>query len=152
MSAGLADYRERALRAEARVVELEDEVAAFKALANDEARWARQADRIAAFRQRIGFGKTRRGAGLARLLIDFLDHPGSTRSNFSIWQALHPGQVENERDTDEGALAKVYVCWLRANLRAVGFGDAIQTVWGLGYRMELGAAERLKAFLGEVTE
>lgn len=143
MSRPLTD-RERCLALAARVAELEDELAAWRANDNDEARWARLAGRVTRMARALRRGAPpsvpRRYLGLARVLIEMLDRPGQVRSYAQIYAAMTPGVITPESN-DPRLNTGVYVCWLR---KIVG-ATAIETARGQGYMITTEAAPDLKA-------
>lgn len=137
---GARTDRERVLQLEARVAELEDELAAWRANDADEGD-----DEAAALRLNAVTGVLRavianaRGVrngvrGSARLLIHLLDRPGRLCRHAELLAAV---------STKEDALptgVNVRMCSLRHALRRMGFPSAITTVWGEGYVLDAAAA------------
>lgn len=151
MLGGASDitYRDRALKAEARVAELEAELAEYQAAerggASDDEALQRQHRLI----ERLRPIARRRGAGgsaairVAKLLDYLLQHPGRLRRCEQILAAIAVRHVDAYETLD---LVKVYVCDARHVLRAIGLGDAIETAWGRGYLLRADRAEALKAW------
>lgn len=80
-----------------------------------------------------------------RLLTCLIDDTGSDRSQpvsrDRLIAAIWPSQAEQD---SRNSLA-VYVCYLRQKLAAVGLGDTLQTVRGVGYRLVAARAVRSKS-------
>jgi DNA-binding response OmpR family regulator len=86
--------------------------------------WARSV--IGNGQNRIGLSKTE-----LRLLSALVDHCGDAVPRRSLIARVWPRALPTTER--ENALA-VYICTLRKRLTAIGLGDALRTVRGVGYR------------------
>lgn len=149
MLGGASDisYRDRALRAEARVAELEATVAEYERQRGVE---RREAEALAL---RLGIAErvrpllpqeVRHVAGsVAKLLSFLLAHPVGVHEKFRIVCAISkrdPDEIESDK------LADVIVCHARKALVNAGLPDAITTCWGRGYALNPARAEALAAW------
>lgn len=141
--------RERCLQLEARVAELEEELSAYKALEDQEARWAREAGRlhrVSKELRRLAGPKNHlarsRGHGMARVLLDLLAHVGMCRSPVQIYNAYNPAAA------DVPDSLKVVGVMIHYTRQVVGHA-AIETVWGQGYLVPFEQAAALRARIGE---
>jgi hypothetical protein len=134
--------RDRLLKAEARVAELEEELAAWQAGdARSEPRPA--AERVYRLGEVLrpqlgGHAKT-----AARVLIDLLDHAGQVRPGWRIGETMAVRHCEQPED-----LAKAGVCYARRALRGMGFGEVLKTAWGVGYVIHAADAPAVRTGLG----
>lgn len=138
MSRPLTD-RERVLALEARVAELEAELAAWRGNAaedaDDEAAVLRLEVVTGVLRAVIGPRGVRNGArGSARLLIHMLERPGRLCRHAELLAAV--SRKEDALSTG----VNVRMCTLRFALRRMGFPEAIKTVWGEGYALDAAQA------------
>jgi hypothetical protein len=137
--------REQVQVLSARVAELEEELAAYRANEDQEARWARQAGRLHRVGRRLrslAGGRLENAMGLARILLDMLDHPGMCRTKAQLVLAWRPADAELP---DSLKVADVLICRLR---KVVGFA-AIDTVWGHGWLVPFEQVAGLRYRIGE---
>lgn len=138
-------YYERALKAEARVAELEDELKAWRSYTAD-APLALDPDAVfnATETLRPYLARAGRGApGIARLALVLIAAGGRVCSHNDLLAGLGA-------DHDVGpSLVRVQICYLRGALDKMAPGKfEIRSVIGRGYAMTRDQAERLAIALG----
>lgn len=138
--------RERCLQLEARVAQLEEELAAWRGHDADDDRDEADALRLDAVKRalvRSVPAKALNGqqALAARTLLLLLDRRGRLTTQAALAARISP--------TGDGELkvAQVAICRLRKALRHWKLADAVRTVWGQGYVLEPEAAERIERIL-----
>lgn len=142
---GLTD-RDLVLKLQARVAELEDEVAAWKAYDRDRGRVDIESARFAAVLAKLRPFSTRTGVQApARLLMVLLDSAGRL---VTLERCLEAARKPDGDEEPSSNLVGVVVCVLRAILSKAGHRGAITLVWGRGYMIEAEVAERINAWLG----
>lgn len=139
-------YRDRALMAEARIAELEAEVAAWREYGHTDPKSSREeADTllVAKLQRRLraltGMNDTR---GVAKTLLVLLAHPGRLCRRSTIFDAV------TTDDTTDPKVIDVRVSRTRLLLRAIGYPEAITTVWGEGYVLAAESAGDIRRTLG----
>lgn len=139
MSRPLTD-RERVLQLEARVAELEEELAAWRV----QGRVADAKGDALARLYRLGEAMRphvpHHGAMAARLVAYLLARPGRVCAGGEIGEAIALGET-----IDPDRLAKVGVAQARRGLSSLGLSDVIRTVWGQGYLIERANVARVMA-------
>lgn len=138
--------RERVLLLEARVAELEEELACWRGNQADDADERVRMERAIAIKARLQRYDRRCAFCATNILIRLMDEPGVTFTKQQLLDASrHPGAPsDHEPDLK---IVDVQVNFLRRALDGVGLRPAIETVWGIGYRTSPANAERLKAVL-----
>lgn len=142
------DYRERALRAEARVAELEEELAAWRAMKRDEARDADAVQRETRIREALRSATPEAGGpAKARVLLALIERPGEVVSLDRLLDALRglPGTQPDVEPMPK--IVAVHVCKVRKALKALGRPGAIETVWGRGFRISADDVRWVRAYL-----
>lgn len=138
---------DRALRAEARVAELEDELAAWRdrELRTERAEAETTAEAVIANTLRRLYPRVQHAPQIARLLQLLIARPGHVFGQEHIVRA-----ISRRGGLDLGSLkvVDVTVCHARKALRVVGLDHAIVTVWGKGYLLRADEAEAVAATLG----
>ena len=150
MSRPLTD-RERCLQLEARVAELEEELAAYKANERRAVRDAADLSRQVKVRDFFHPAVRKRSIGAvpAAMLLHLLDHPGVVATKEQLYDCRFQPGADPDYEP-QMKVVDVHVCHLREALAARGYPRAIDTVWGRGYRIEPAMAATLKAaILGE---
>lgn len=135
-------YRERALQAEARVADLEAELAAWRELrdvGHDDPLFGQV---IVWLGRRVATHRTVVG----RLLVFLLRHPGVVIPVVRLADAVTL-KGRDERECDH--IVAVAVCYARQVLRRRGLADAIETYPRCGYRLSPDAVAPLMAQLAE---
>lgn len=150
MNAPALTYRDRALAAEARVAELEAEVAAWRdyravgpRATADEAEILMLGKLQRRLRALTGMHDSR---GAARTLLVLLAHAGKLCRKQTIFDA-----IAVDADT-QIKVVDVRVSRVRTALRIIGYPEAITTVWGEGYVLAAEAAEPIRRTLGLAAE
>lgn len=142
--------RDRAQVAEARIVELEEELRCWREQgrvdlpmnrgSDDLSRVAKMRDALKALYAAIG------GAAPARVLLHLLDAHGEIVSKAALLEAV----VLDEADEPHIKIVDVYICRLRKALVKAGFLGAIRTLHGIGYCIKADRADDIRAeLLGE---
>lgn len=145
MNRSLTD-RERCMALEARVAELEEELAAWRGDSAQDLRSHHALQRAIRIRDRLQLLDHRCALVATGVLIRMLDDPDVTVTKLQLLEASrHPGVRLDYEPTLK--VADVQVSFLRSGLRRLGHGDAIQTVRGVGYRIPAFRAEQLRAVL-----
>lgn len=140
--------RERALQAEARVAELEDEVREWRAQAEQQAREEYEFDQLNAVADRlrplVAGGKA---MGAARLLLSLLRRPGRVCLSASLVMAISTKARTGEY-VDRSTLGAA-AFWLREALSRLGVPpEALRYVRPLGYQISVADAQRIRKILG----
>jgi DNA-binding response OmpR family regulator len=131
--------RERALSAEARISEMEEELATWRRLDQGAANREQDVMRVARVSARIrALTGTTHARGAAILLLHLLGRTERLCTHHELFNVLEPG-----RDTMPDVV-KVRICSLRKALRAADMPDAILTVWGQGYVLSAVSAPRIR--------
>jgi Transcriptional regulatory protein, C terminal len=123
--------RERALRAEARVAELEEELAAYKA---NERALASEIEEGQEYLICLDIIKTLpidqrcKMPGVIKLLIYISQHPGRVCSKLELLELISSDKYEVQL-----TVVDVYISFVRKVARALGLPDAIETIWGRGW-------------------
>lgn len=136
-------YRDRALAAEGRVAELEEELATWRHQTKRERVVLEDATRVALLSARIkqAYPSYSGARGAARALLCLLERPGHICGNQLIQHSL------GTADDTGPEIVRVRVSQARKALEAMGFPGAIKNVWGAGYFIEAGTAATIKATL-----
>jgi DNA-binding winged helix-turn-helix (wHTH) protein len=138
--------RERCQALEARVAELEEELAAWRAEGLDAARDDALMHRAVSLRDQLQRGDRRCAMVACGMLIRLIDHAGNVASKQQLVDASR--SVGSCWDREPALkIADVQVNFLRRGLSALGFPGMIETVWGYGYRISGANAMVLKAAL-----
>lgn len=138
--------RQLVVKLQARVAELEDEVAAWKAYDRDKGRADLDSARYAVVLAKVRPFCGRHGSqSSVRLLLTLLDNAGRLVTLERCLDAVRkPGRDEEPVSN----LVSVGVCRLRSALSRAGYGGDVVTIWGRGYMIDVEAAERINAWLG----
>lgn len=122
-----------ALRRE--ITELRDEVAEWERQSREAALGAVSDDVLMATRQRLGVTLTQ-----ARILHALMNRPGGV---------VRRGTLRDLGSADETEMkvVDVQVCRLRQNMERAGAPAAIETVWGVGFRLAAADVPALRAWL-----
>lgn len=140
--------RERVYQLEARVAELEEELAAWRERDDFDRRWQRREAELLRLREALAIGtQDRHGYSPTgvRLLLDLLEHAGRIRSKLDLLEACAPGALDRDLQLKN---VDVYVCGLRHALARHGLREAVQTVWGKGHMISEADALQIRAALG----
>lgn len=133
--------RERCLHLEARVAELEEELAAWRGNARDAGRDQQSLEREARLQQLLrGTGCHSTGCS-SRLLLGLMARPGRP-----ISYGVLSGLVAKDEDVTPH-IVNVAVCHARKALRSWGLPGRIENIWGKGYAMTPDLAAALAAKL-----
>lgn len=132
---------------EAENAQLREELAAWKAYGGGRgghrAGPLEREDRVKKALKAAVAGQPVRAAGQAtRLLIHLIDHPGRIVSYDHVLALI------TDNEDAELTLVKVVAWQLRKALRAIGHSEALETVWGAGYRLNAAAAPAIAKALG----
>jgi len=133
--------RERATMLEARVAELEEELAAWRGSATADSNLEAEAVRLetaTAAMRALGCYDAR---GVARLMLFMVGRPGRLCPHGLLFDAL---ATSSEASMD---IVKVRVSRARKALTRFGSPDALQTIWGQGYILRAEAAKSVAALL-----
>jgi DNA-binding response OmpR family regulator len=124
--------------------ELREELGAWRGQDDDDRRSEALVDRIARLRRVLPV-EVHHGSGTAKLLLALIDRPGQLVGRERLLRIV-------ARDADnppESKIVDVYVCNARKALRLSGFPEAIETIWGGGFRLAPDVARELRARMGE---
>lgn len=136
---------------EARVAELEDELAAWRHDADQVRVNAARMKRAVAIRDRLQPLDVRCALAACGIFMCLVDHPGAAIPKARLVAASRyagedvPWPSSSRADEPEPKVVAVQVAHLRSALRQVGLEAAIEAVWGVGYRVSAENAARLKA-------
>lgn len=137
--------RERALKAEARVAELEDELAAWKAYGGAAAPDADDATRRFGASRWLRARDRRAGTpACVSILLALLARPGQVVSREALMRATRAPDADVD-DTPETKVVDVQIVGVRRALASVGV--EIQTVWGVGFRIPEADAETAEGLI-----
>lgn len=127
------------------IADLTEELAAWKDYGPREMVTEGALARREAWRRVLGLSNSE-----AVLLLTLVDRAGVVLSRDALLDRHLANRVVSRSEEPEAKIIDVYLCRLRIKLRAHGVTGAIRNRYGVGYFIEVEAAERLRAMVGEV--
>lgn len=139
--------KERILQLEARVADLEEEVAAWKAKAADEDAQFRDPLLIDHIRKKLRASGSAKGLQPAAMLLAFLSRPGIPLSRAHLFTVTRTPRTTVTEDINR-CLVAVRLSHLRKSLDRLGFTGVIENVPDVGWLISPANCQAIKTAFG----